>query len=52
VGLLLVPDYSKKDVRTEGRTNIAYSVDLVRGLDVYTVDLPSSGVRVPAGLTR
>jgi hypothetical protein len=47
-----VPDYSKKDVRTEGRTNIVYSVDLVRGLDVYTVDLPGTGVRVPAGLTR
>ena len=37
-----VPDYTKKDVRTEARTNIAYSVDLVRGLDVYTVDLPGS----------
>lgn len=35
-----VPDYNQRDVRTDRKTNIAYSVDLVRGLDVYTVDLP------------
>ncbi len=35
-----VPDYTNHDVRTEHKTNIAYSVDLVRGLDVYTADLP------------
>jgi hypothetical protein len=35
-----VPDYNHRDVRTDRKTNIAYSVDLVRGLDVYTVDLP------------
>jgi hypothetical protein len=46
-----VPDYSKKDVRTDARTNIAFSVDLVRGLDVYTVDLPSSGPGIARGLT-
>ena len=27
---------------TGRRTNLAYSVDLVRGLDVYAVDLPGS----------
>lgn len=51
LGLVLVPDYSKKDVRSEARTNIAYSVDLVRCLDVYTVDLPTTGSRLTRGLT-
>jgi hypothetical protein len=31
-------------VRTDRKTNIAYSVDLVRGLDVYTADLPGQKV--------
>ena len=35
-----VPDYNKHDRATERRTNIVYTVDLARGLDVYTVDLP------------
>ena len=35
-----VPVYSSRGTMTGRRTNIAYSVDLVRGLDVYTVDLP------------
>ena len=35
-----VPVYNKNDVATGKKTNIAYSVDLVRGLDVYAVDLP------------
>ena len=56
-----VPDYNQRDVRTDRKTNIAYSVDLVRGLDVYTVDLPGSttgsstgpvGSALPLGLVR
>ncbi len=35
-----VPAYSKRGVATSKKTNIVYTVDLVRGLDVYTVDLP------------
>jgi hypothetical protein len=35
-----VPAYDKRGVATGKRTNLAYSVDLARGLDVYAVDLP------------
>ncbi|MGH3369689.1 MAG: hypothetical protein ACRDPR_06790, partial [Nocardioidaceae bacterium] len=35
-----VPVYNKNGVATGKKTNLAYSVDLVRGLDVYAVDLP------------
>lgn len=35
-----VPVYNKSGVATGKKTNLAYSVDLVRGLDVYAVDLP------------
>jgi hypothetical protein len=35
-----VPAYNRNGVATGRRTNLAYSVDLVRGLDVYAVDLP------------
>jgi hypothetical protein len=34
-----VPRYTKAGV-ARGKTNLAYSVDAVRGLDVYRVDLP------------
>ena len=46
-----VPVYNRKGSMTDQRTNIAYSVDLVRGLDVYTVDLPgdTGAVLEPAG---
>jgi len=27
---------------TRARTNVVYSIDLARGLDVYTVDLPGA----------
>ncbi len=37
-----VPVYDKRGVDTGGKTNLVYSVDLVRGLDVYAVDLPGS----------
>ena len=29
---------------TPQRTNLVYSVDLVRGLDVYVVDVPGDGI--------
>lgn len=35
-----VPAYDKRGDATEQRTNIVYTVDLARGVDVYTVDLP------------
>ena len=34
------PVYNRKGVATSQRTNLVYSVDLVRGLDVYVVDVP------------
>ena len=37
-----MPVYSKAGVMTSKKTNLAYSVDLVRGIDVYRVDLPGS----------
>jgi hypothetical protein len=43
-----VPVYNRKGAMTAQRTNIAYSVDLVRGLDVYTVDLPGAGADATA----
>lgn len=45
-----VPVYDAAGRRTAQRTNIVYSIDLVRGLDVYAVDLPA-GARgvVPVG---
>jgi hypothetical protein len=35
-----LPVYNKNGVATGKKTNLVYSVDLVRGLDVYAVDLP------------
>lgn len=35
-----VPVYNSNGIATGKKTNLAYSVDLVRGLDVYAVDLP------------
>jgi hypothetical protein len=37
-----VPLY-KDGRQTGGRTNVVYSIDLVRGLDVYAVDVPGDG---------
>jgi len=34
------PDYNNTGTATGKRTNIVYALDAVRGLDVYTVDLP------------
>ncbi|QZY28161.1 hypothetical protein [Nocardioides coralli] len=35
-----VPVYNGKGRQTGAKTNIVYSIDLVRGLDVYSVDVP------------
>ncbi|HZJ06083.1 MAG TPA: hypothetical protein VFD59_11515 [Nocardioidaceae bacterium] len=40
-----VPVFNKNGVDTGKKTNLAYSIDLIRGLDVYSVDLPG-GARV------
>ena len=37
-----VPQRTKNGVATSSKTNVVYTVDAVRGLDVYTVDLPGS----------
>jgi hypothetical protein len=44
-----VPVYSRKGVDTGRLSNLVYSVDLVRGLDVYSVDLPG-GAAAPGPL--
>jgi hypothetical protein len=36
------PARNKNGVATGGKTNIVYTVDAVRGVDVYTVDLPAA----------
>ena len=38
-----VPERNKKGVAGATKTNVVYTVDAVRGLDVYTVDLPGAG---------
>jgi hypothetical protein len=44
-----VPRYDASGHQTGGKTNVVYSIDLVRGLDVYAVDVPGDGIgAVPA----
>ncbi|ANH38933.1 hypothetical protein I601_2517 [Nocardioides dokdonensis FR1436] len=38
-----VPVFDAQGRRTSKRTNLVYSIDLVRGLDVYAVDVPGDG---------
>ena len=45
-----VPVYNKTGKATGKRSNILYSVDLVRGLDVYSVDLPKTKSAGDGGL--
>jgi hypothetical protein len=42
-----VPQRSKHGFARNSKTNIVYTVDAVRGLDVYTVDLPGSATSAP-----
>lgn len=47
------PVYDARGRRTDERTNLVYSIDLVRGLDVYAVDVPGDGRGAePASATR
>ena len=47
-----MPVYSKAGVMTAKKTNLAYSVDLARGIDVYRVDLPGSTWDTNVALAR
>lgn len=38
-----VPVYDARGRQTGERSNVLYAIDLVRGLDVYSVDLPGDG---------
>jgi hypothetical protein len=38
-----VPVYDRQGDQTGASSNVVYSVDLVRGLDVYSVDVPGDG---------
>lgn len=38
-----VPVFTQDGKQTKRRTNVVYSIDLVRGLDVYAVDVPGDG---------
>ena len=39
-----VPIYNAKGARPGGRATSLYAIDLVRGLDVYAVDVPGDGI--------
>lgn len=39
-----VPVYDAQGHQTGAKSNVAYAIDLVRGLDVYAVDLPGDGI--------
>jgi hypothetical protein len=38
-----VPVYDRHGDQTKANSNVVYSIDLVRGLDVYSVDVPGDG---------
>jgi hypothetical protein len=45
-----VPTYGPGGHQTGGKTNVVYSIDLVQGLNVYSVDLPGKKFDLePAG---
>jgi hypothetical protein len=39
-----VPVYDGQGRQTGAKSNVVYSIDLVRGLDVYAVDVPGDGI--------
>ena len=39
-----VPVYDATATRPARKSNVVYSIDLVRGLDVYSVDVPGDGI--------
>jgi hypothetical protein len=44
-----VPQRTKTGVATGAKTNLVYTVDAVRGIDVYAVDLPTGGAADTGG---
>ena len=44
-----VPRYSRSGTQTGGTSNVVYAIDLVRGLDVYSVDVPGPVGLQPTG---
>ena len=44
-----VPRYSQAGTQTGGTSNVVYAIDLVRGLDVYSVDVPGPVGLQPTG---
>jgi hypothetical protein len=49
-----LPVYDRSGHRTGRTSNVVYSIDLVRGLDVYVVDVPGDGIGATPtpGVTR
>lgn len=48
-----VPKYDKRGRQSGGKTNVVYSIDLVQGLNVLSVDLPGSRYDIePAGFVN
>ena len=48
-----VPRYGDDGAQTGGKTNVVYSIDLVQGLNVFSVDLPGKRYGLePAGADR
>ncbi|MFC6288427.1 hypothetical protein ACFP3Q_16115 [Nocardioides sp. GCM10027113] len=49
-----LPVYNKRGKQKDARTNVVYSIDLVRGLDVYSANVPGDGAgKTPqAGVDR
>lgn len=39
-----VPVYDKTGKQTGAKSNVVYAIDLIRGLDVYAVDVPGDGI--------
>ena len=48
---MLVPVYDARGRQTGKKSNVVYSIDLVRGIDVYSVDVPGSVGILPTGVS-
>ncbi len=46
-----VPVYDARGRQTGKKSNVVYSIDLVRGIDVYSVDVPGSVGILPTGVS-
>jgi hypothetical protein len=45
-----VPVYDARGRQTGKKSNVVYSIDLVRGIDVYSVDVPGRVGILPRGV--